>query len=102
MQTVEELIRLARSGELDACCIYGPDGDIEADGLYLLAPYPGVVDDTEIYPADVVARGFWQLYAGDQFTDVVTVAFSRIAAPTREQIVAALRHCAEHDTFLDL
>lgn len=100
--TVDELVGLARSGELDAYCVYGPDGNVEADGRYLLADFPIVVDDQEVYPLEVTARRLWLLYAGDQFTDVVHVADNQVQNPSLQQIVDALRYYHEHDTFLDL
>jgi hypothetical protein len=102
LRALDELIALARSGELDAYCVYGPDGDIETDGRYLVAAYPEVHDDQEVYPREATERGFWLLYAGDQFTDVVNVAYDQASRPSREQISEALRYYSEHDTFLEL
>jgi hypothetical protein len=101
MVNLEELIALARSGELDVSCVYGPDGDIEVDGRYLLAGYPNVVDDVEVYPPEVSAAGLRLLYSGDQFTDVVEVAFDQVRDASPVQIAESLRYYAEHDTFLD-
>jgi hypothetical protein len=101
MKRLGDLIAMARSGELDQHCVYGPDGDIEVDGVYAVADYPSVVDDVEIYPADITARGLSFLYSGQQFTDVIVVACDQVEEPSATQIVESLRYYAEHDTFLE-
>jgi hypothetical protein len=101
MKRLEDLIEMARSGELDQHCVYGPDGDIEVDGVYAVADYPSVVNDVEIYPSDITARGLSFLYSGDQFTDVIEVACDQVEEPSPTQIADSLRYYAEHDTFLE-
>ncbi len=91
---------MARSGALDAFCVYGAGDEIDPDGSYLVADYPTVVEDRELYPTEVVAGGLGLLYYGQQFTDVVRMALDQLPDATPQQIARALRYYDDHDTFL--
>ncbi|KAF1067744.1 MAG: hypothetical protein GAK45_01576 [Pseudomonas citronellolis] len=88
---------------LDDFCLYGNDeASLRLDAHYWLADYPQVDDDdNEHYPASVQAQGLDYLYSGEQFADVLINAHGQKPTVNPEELVRALNHYSERDTFLD-
>ncbi|MFS0825509.1 DUF7716 domain-containing protein [Pseudomonas phoenicis] len=85
----------------DDFCLYGEDQDeLDLHGVYLIADYPDVVDDQEVYPESVRVAGLNYLYSGQQFADVVMVLMAQKPAAEHGDHVRALNFYMDNDTFL--
>jgi hypothetical protein len=86
-------------------CVYARD---DGDGLsleqdYFVDDYPTVSDDDEeVFPEKVRQLGLSLAYSGEQFEDVINLAFDQKPAANLEDFVQALNHYSAHDDFLDL
>ncbi|MBD3675918.1 MAG: hypothetical protein HUJ26_20610 [Planctomycetaceae bacterium] len=83
----------------------GPNLD---DEVFVGSPVPvddGVPDDEydhALLPQVVKDRGWWLAYSGELLENVVTNALMQKPDVTTEELLAALRHYAEYDNFLEL
>lgn len=101
-QTLRQIIAsVAKSEHEDGFCLYSGADELELDGLYYVSDYPSVKDDRDVYPDDV-ASGFWLVYYGDLFEDVIRLALEQKPNAGEEEILLALKHYDEFDDFLDL
>ena len=70
---LKDIIEAVKSEELDDdFCLYAKDkGRLNFQTSYLLADYPQVVDDKDIYPRQVREQELELIYYGDDFADVL-------------------------------
>jgi hypothetical protein len=90
-------------------CVYAKENhDEDQNGLsleqnYFIDAYSVVNDDDEeIFPEQVQQLGLSLAYSGEQFEDVIALAFDQKPAASLEDFVRALNHYSAHDDFLDL
>ena len=75
--SLEQIIEQMRVDESssDDFCLYGKeDGELALDRLYWVSDYPDVVEDCDVYPADVVEKSLQLVYYGEQLLDVLSRA----------------------------
>ncbi len=75
--SLEQIIEQVRMDKLvsDDFCLYGKeDGELALARSYWVSNYPAVVEDRDIYPADVVEQDLQLVYYGEQLIDVLSVA----------------------------
>ena len=101
--SLEQIIEQVRVDESpsDDFCLYGKEyGELALDRLYWVSNYPDVVEDRDIYPADVVEQDLQLVYYGEQLIDVLSVALEEKPDASHQDLVEALKYYQEHDTFL--
>ena len=101
--SLEQIIEQVRADQLtsDDFCLYGKeDGELALDRLYWMSDYPDVVEDRDIYPADVVEQDLQLVYYGEQLIDVLTVALEEKPDASPQDLVEALKYYNEHDSFM--
>ena len=101
--SLEEIIEQLRADQLtsDDFCLYGKeDGELALDRLYWVSDYPDVVEDRDIYPADVVEQNLQLVYYGEQLLDVLTVALEEKPDASPQDLVEALKYYHQHDSFM--
>lgn len=87
----------------DEFCIYGEDQDrLDLSARYLVADYPDVKDDKEVFPESVKKAGLRYLYSGQQFVDVVTLLAEQSPDASYGDYVKALNYYQDNDEFVDL
>ena len=101
--SLEQMIEQVRADESssDDFCLYGKeDGELALDRLYWVSDYPDVVEDRDIYPADVVEQDLQLVYYGEQLIDVLTVALEEKPDASPQDLVEALKYYQQHDSFM--
>ena len=101
--SLEQIIEQVRMDKLvsDDFCLYGKeDGELALARSYWVSNYPDVVEDRDIYPADVVEQDLQLVYYGEQLIDVLSVALEEKPEASHQDLVEALNYYQEHDTFL--
>ena len=101
--SLEQIIEQMRVDESpsDDFCLYGKEyGELALDRLYWVSNYPDVVEDRDIYPADVVEQDLQLVYYGEQLIDVLSVALEEITEASHQDLVEALNYYQQHDSFM--
>ena len=101
--SLEQIIEQVRADESssDDFCLYGKeDGELALDRLYCVSDYPDVIEDRDIYPADVVEQNLQLVYYGEQLSDVLTVALEEKPDSSPQDLVEALKYYHQHDSFM--
>ena len=101
--SLEQIIEQVRMDKLvsDDFCLYGKeDGELALDRLYWVSNYPDVVEDRDIYPADVVEQDLQLVYYGEQLIDVLSVALEEKPDASHQDLVDALNYYNQHDNFM--
>ena len=101
--SLEQIIEQMRVDESpsDDFCLDGKEyGELALDRLYWVSNYPDVVEDRDIYPADVVEQDLQLVYYGEQFLDVLTVALEEKPDASLQDLVDALNYYQQHDSFM--
>lgn len=101
--SLEQIIEQVRADESssDDFCLYGKeDGELALDRLYCVSDYPDVIEDRDIYPADVVEQNLQLVYYGEQLLDVLTVALEEKPDAGQQDLVEALKYYHQHDSFM--
>ena len=101
--SLEQIIEQVRADQLtsDDFCLYGKeDGELALDRLYWMSDYPDVVEDRDIYPADVVEQDLQLVYYGEQLIDVLTVALEEKPDASPQDLVEALKYYQQNDSFM--
>ena len=100
---LEQIIEQMRVDKLvsDDFCLYGKeDGELALARSYWVSDYPDVVEDRDIYPADVVEQDLQLVYYGEQLLDALAVALEEKSDASPQDLVEALKYYHQHDTFL--
>ena len=101
--SLAQIIEQVRVNEYssDDFCLYGKeDGELALDRLYWVSDYPDVIEDHDIYPADVVEQNLQLVYYGEQLLDVLTVALEEKPDASPQDLVEALKYYHQHDSFM--
>ena len=101
--SLEQIIEQVRVDQLvsDDFCLYGKeDGELALARLYWVSDYPDVVEDRDIYPADVVEQDLQLVYYGEQLLDVLSVALEEEPDASHQDLVEALNYYQQHDSFM--
>lgn len=101
--SLEQIIEQVRVDQLvsDDFCLYGKeDGELTLDSLYWVSAYPDVVEDSDVYPADVVEQDLQLVYYGEQLIDVLAVALEEKPNASPQDLVEALNYYQQHDSFM--
>ena len=102
--SLEQIIEQVRVDESpsDDFCLYGKEyGELALDRLYWVSDYPDVVDDCDVYPADVVEQDLQLVYYGEQLLDVLSVALEEKPDASLQDLVDALNYYNQHDIFMN-
>ena len=101
--SLEQIIEQMRVNKLssDDFCLYAKeDGELALASSYGVSDYPDVVEDRDIYPADVVEQDLQLVYYGEQLLDVLTVALEEKPDASLQYLVDALNYYNQHDNFM--
>ena len=101
--SLEQIIEQVRVNEYssDDFCLYGKeDGELALDRLYWVSAYPDVVEDSDVYPADVAEQDLQLVYYGEQLIDVLAVALEEKPDASCRDLVEALNYYQQHDSFM--
>ncbi len=101
--SLEQIIEQVRVDQLvsDDFCLYGKeDGELELARLYWVSDYPDLVEDRDVYPADVAEQDLQLVYYGEQLIDVLTVALEEKPDASLQDLVDALNYYNQHDNFM--
>ena len=101
--SLEQIIEQVRVDQLvsDDFCLYGKeDGELELARLYWVSDYPDVVEDRDVYPADVAEQDLQLVYYGEQLIDVLSVALEEKPEASHQDLVEALNYYQQHDSFI--
>ena len=101
--SLEQIIEQVRMDKLvsDDFCLYGKeDGELALARSYWVSNYPDVVEDRDIYPADVVEQDLQLVYYGEQMIDVLSVALEEKPDASHQDLVEALNYYQQHDNFM--
>ena len=101
--SLEQIIEQVRMDKLvsDDFCLYGKeDGELALARSYWVSNYPDVVEDRDIYPADVVEKDLQLVYYGEQLIDVLSVALEEKPEASHQDLVEALNYYQQHDSFM--
>ena len=101
--SLDQIIEQLRADQLtsDDFCLYGKeDGEIALARSYWVSNYPDVVEDHDIYPADVVEQDLQLVYYGEQLIDVLSVALEEKPEASPQDLVEALKYYHQHDSFM--
>ena len=58
------------------------------------------MEDSDVYPADVVEQNLQLVYYGEQLLDVLTVALEEKPDASPQDLVEALKYYNQHDSFM--
>jgi hypothetical protein len=86
-------------------CVYTREDSngLSLEQKYFVDDYPtGNDDDEDVFPEQIQQLGLNLAYSGEQFEDVIALAFDQKPAANLEDVVRALNHYSAHDDFLDL
>ena len=98
-----QIIEQVRMDKLvsDDFCLYGKEeGELALARSYWVSNYPDVVEDRDIYPADVVEQDLQLVYYGEQLIDVLSVALEEKPDASHQDLVEALNYYHQHDNFM--
>ena len=101
--SLEQIIEQVRVNEYssDDFCLYGKeDGELALARSYWVSNYPDVVEDRDIYPADVVEQDLQLVYYGEQLIDVLSVVLEKKPDASPQDLVEALNYYQQHDSFM--
>ena len=101
--SLDQIIEQVRMDKLvsDDFCLYGKEeGELKLDCLYWVSDYPDVVEDSDVYPTDVLERDLQLVYYGEQLLDVLTVALEEKPGASPQDLVEALKYYHQHDSFM--
>ena len=101
--SLDQIIEQVRMDKLvsDDFCLYGKeDGELALARSYWVSDYPDVVEDRDIYPADVVEQDLQLVYYGEQLIDVFSVALEEKPDASPKDLVEALNYYQQHDSFM--
>ena len=101
--SLEQIIEQVRVDQLasDDFCLYGKeDGELALDRLFWVSDYPDVVEDRDIYPADVVEQDLQLVYYGEQLIDILSVALEEKPEASPQDLIEALKYYHQHDSFM--
>ena len=101
--SLEQIIKQVRANQLssDDFCLYGKeDGELALARSYWVSNYPDVVEERDIYPADVVEQDLQLVYYGEQLIDVLAVALEEKPDASHNDLVEALNYYQQHDCFM--
>ena len=101
--SLEQIIEQVRVDQLvsDDFCLYGKeDEELALDSLYWVSDYPDVVEDSDVYPADVAEQDLQLVYYGEQLIDVLSVALEEKPEASHQDLVEALNYYQQHDSFM--
>ena len=100
LEQIIEQMRVDKSSS-DDFCLYGKeDGKLALDRVYWVSDYPDVVEDRDVYPADVVEQDLQLVYYGDQLLDVLSVALEEKPEASHQDLVDALNYYNRYDIFM--
>ena len=102
--SLEQIIEQVRVDQLasDDFCLYGKeDGELALDRLYWVWEYPDVVEDCDVYPADVAEQDLQLVYYGEQLIDVLAVALEEKPDASHQDLVEALKYYNRYDIFMN-
>ena len=100
LEQIIEQVRVDKSSSDDFCLYAKEDGELALDRLYWVSNYPDVVEDRDIYPADVVEQDLQLVYYGEQLIDVLSVALEEKPDASLQDLVEALKYYHQHDNFM--
>ena len=100
---LKDIIQAVKSEKLDDdFCLYATEhGELNFQDSYLLADYPQVVDNRDVYPRQVREQEQELIYYGEDFADVLLSVMEQKAEVTDEECLQALLYYYEHDDFMD-
>ena len=101
--SLEQIIEQMRVDKLvsDDFCLYAKEyGELRLNSLYWVSDYPDVVEDRDVYPADVVEQSLQLVYYGEQLFDVLAVALEEKPDASPQDLVEALKYYQQHDSFM--
>ena len=98
---LKDIIQAVKQEKLeDDFCLYSKDDrELNFQDSYLLADYPQVVDNRDVYPDQV--RELELVYYGEDFVDVLLSVMEQKAEATDEECLQALLYYYERDDFMD-
>ena len=102
--SIEQIIEQMRADQLtsDDFCLYGKeDGELALARSYWVSDYPDVVEDRDIYPADVAEQDLQLVYYGEQLIDVLSVALEEKPEASLQDLVGALNYYNRYDIFMN-
>ena len=100
LEQIIEQVRVDESSS-DDFCLYGKeDGELALARSYWVSDYPDVVEDRDIYPADVVEQDLQLVYYGEQLIDALAVALEEKPDASPQDLVEALKYYQRHDSFM--
>ena len=102
--SLDQIIEQLRADQLtsDDFCLYGKeDGELALDRLYWVSEYPDVVEDCDVYPADVAEQDLQLVYYGEQLIDVLAVALEEKPDASHQDLVEALKYYNRYDIFMN-
>ena len=102
--SLEQIIEQVRADESssDDFCLYGKEeGELALARSYWVSNYPDVVEDRDIYPADVVEQDLQLVYYGEQLLDVLTVVLEEKPDASPQDLVEALNYYNRYDIFMN-
>ena len=101
--SLEQIIEQVRVDQLasDDFCLYGKeDGELALDRLFWVSDYPDVVEDRDVYPADVSEQDLQLVYYGEQLIDILSVALEEKPEASPQDLIEALKYYHQHDSFM--
>jgi len=100
---LKDIMKAVKSEELDNdFCLYAREnGELNFQDSYLLADYPQVVDDKDVYPRQVREQELELIYYGEDFADVLLSVMEQKAEAIDQEYLQALIYYYEHDDFMD-
>ena len=102
--SLEQIIEQVRVDQLvsDDFCLYGKEeGELALARSYWVSNYPDVVEDRDIYPADVAEQDLQLVYYGEQLLDVLTVVLEEKPDASPQDLVEALNYYNRYDIFMN-
>ena len=100
---LKDIMEAVKSEELDDdFCLYAKEnGELNFQDRYLLADYPQVVGNRDVYPRQVSEQELDLIYYGEDFADVLLSVMEQKAEVTDQECLQALIYYYEHDDFMD-
>ena len=101
--SLKQIIEQVRVDELssDDFCLYAKEyGELALERLFWVSDYPDVVEDLDVYPADVAKQDLQLVYYGEQMLDVLAVALEEKPDASPQDLVEALNYYHQHDNFM--
>lgn len=98
---LKDIMEAVKSEELDDdFCLYAKENaELNFQDSYLLADYPQVVGNKDVYPDQV--RELELVYYGEDLVDVLLSVMEQKAEATDQECLKALLYYYEHDDFMD-